>query len=146
MQHRYCLSARIRHIIFCSHTPKNELKWSNQTSLARGSEVVCNQAAGLPAVPVLQLSGQVTATNHRCRFHFLPFYASHGHLHGHAKEYSREVFLLLAHCSDCVGQLSIFLAGGCWEGLKTMFRNSSWQMPKTWGVKLRPNQSLNCEL
>lgn len=54
--------------------------------------MVCNQAAGLPAVPVLQLSGQVTATNHGWRFHFLPFYTSHGYLHGCAEKYSGEVF------------------------------------------------------
>lgn len=143
MQHRYCMSARINHVIFCWHTPKNEVKWSNQTSLARGMEVVCNRAAGLPAVPVLLLSGQGIVTNHGWKFHFLPFCTSHSHANDHAKKCSREVFPLLAYCSDCVGLLSIFLAGRCWEGLKSVLKNPSWQMPKTWGVKMRLNRNLN---
>lgn len=64
--------------------------------------MVCNQATGLPAIPVLQLSGQVLVANHGCKFYFLPFYASHSHANNHAKKCSQEVFPPLAYCFGSV--------------------------------------------
>lgn len=95
--------------------------------------MVCIQAAVLPAIPVLKLHGQVIVTNGGFKFHFLPLFMPIMALAMTKERCSREGFPVLPYCSDYMELCSVFLAGRCREGLKSVLKTLSWQMPKTEG-------------
>lgn len=84
--------------------------------------------------------GQVLVTGCGHQFHILPSYASHGCGNDQAKKYDGEFY---PFGSDCVGLLSIWLAGRCCGGLgKSVLKNPNWQKPKT---NQNKKNSLKCK-
>lgn len=77
--------------------------------------MVCNQATGLPAIPVLQLSGQVLVANHGCKFCFCLFMPLIAMQRNAARRFFPLWLIALVLWNS--------LAGRCGEGLKSVLKN-----------------------
>jgi len=126
------MSVRIRHIIFCSplRMKLNEVikqAWqearSHSSSAALWSGYCHKSWVQIPLFTFLWLSWPCKEMQ---RGGFSPF------------------GLLLRLCGAYEHLLSRKVLGG--PGLKSVLKNPSWQMPKTWGVKIRLNRTCAVKL